>query len=258
MIPTYNQLLLPLLLLGMLLAVDGYSLATSSRRHNRANIAMTQSNPKSNADAMKIRALNTMKVLPGLALLPLASKAGLFTTEEQDRIDELCGYQRPINDLVDQLKPTMVPNAVGVYSVTTQLKGGKEDSDAVRVYMEVYIKPMQKKMEELAPKIKLDDATAQDRLGILPALMKGHILELTQAIDSFSGPDQLKEAEEVQETLAEFLKLSAVKYSVKPFIPSRPLTDAELFGPLGCEFWGKTREPGSNNCVNRPSEEEAK
>jgi hypothetical protein len=253
MTPEYSKLLLSLLLLGVLLTADGFSLRPSPR-YIRTRIDMALSSPKSNADAMKIRALKTMKVLPVLALLPLASRAGLFTTEEQDRIDDLCGYQRPINDLADQLKPTMVPNAVGVYSMTTQLKGGKEDSDAVRVYMEVYIKPVQKKMEELAPKIKLDDTTAQERLNVLPALMKGHILELTQAIESISGPDQLKEVEEVQETLAEFLKLSASKYSVKPFIPSRPLTDAELFGPLGCEFWGKARAVGSNNCVDRPAE----
>ena len=107
-------------------------------------------------------------------------------------------------------------------------------------------------MEDLAPKIKLDDSTTQERLKVLPALMKGHILELTQAIESMSGPDQLKESEEVQETLAEFLKLISSKYTVKPFLPSRPLTDAELFGPLSCEFWGKTRVPGSNACVSPP------
>jgi hypothetical protein len=118
--------------------------------------------------------------------------------------------------------------------------------------MQVYIKPIQKKMEDLASKIKLDDSTAQERLQVLPALMKGHILELTQAIDSMSGPDQLKESEEVQETLAEFLKLVSSKYTVKPLLPSRPLTDAELFGPLSCEFWGKTRVPGSNACVSPP------
>ena len=61
--------------------------------------------------------------------------------------------------------------------------------------------------------------------------------------------EQAKEVDEVRETLAEFLKLAGTKYEVAPFKPIRPLTDKELFGPLGCEFWGKKRIPGSNACA---------
>ena len=106
-------------------------------------------------------------------------------------------------------------------------------------------------MESLAPKLKLSDNVASERLAILPLLMKGHIAELTQAITEMKAPSQLREAEEVQETLAEYLKLASAdgKYSVQPYVPTRVLTDAELFGPLGCEFWGKKRVPGSNACI---------
>ena len=54
---------------------------------------------------------------------------------------------------------------------------------------------------------------------------------------------------QVQETLDEFLKVASAKYKVKPFLPTRPLTDKELFGPLGCEFYGKQRVIGSNACI---------
>ena len=180
---------------------------------------------------------------------PLGAKAGLFSSEQQDALDEIAKAQKPINEVIDQLKPANVPNPIGVYSTTTLLKGGPDDSNVVRGYMEVYVKPLQKNMEKLAPKLnKITDPVVTERLNLLPKLMLGHILELTQAIDSQVANDQLKELEEVQETLAEFLKISSDKYDVKPYIPTRPLSDAELFGPLGCEFWGKKRVEGSNAC----------
>jgi hypothetical protein len=107
-------------------------------------------------------------------------------------------------------------------------------------------------MEKLVPKLKLDNSENLDRIKVLPALMKGHIFELTQAIDEMKSSSQLKEVEEVQETLAEFLKIASITYKVTPYIPIRPLNDAELFGPLGCEFWGKKRVPGSNACTEVP------
>jgi len=88
---------------------------------------------------------------------------------------------------------------------------------------------------------------------VLPSLMKGHILELTDAIKKQKAEPMRKEVEEVRETLAEFLKLSASKYEVEPYRPARQISDKELFGPLGCEFWGKKRVPGSNACA--PNEE---
>ncbi len=55
----------------------------------------------------------------------------------------------------------------------------------------------------------------------------------------------------MQETLAEFIKLAATNpnYEVTPYTVSRPLSDKELYGPLGCEWWGKVRVPGSNACI---------
>ena len=107
-------------------------------------------------------------------------------------------------------------------------------------------------MEEVAKNLKLPQESDQTRVEILPALMKGHMLELQQAIKEQKFDEMAKEVEEVQETLAEFLKLASTAYSVTPFVATRPLSDSELFGPLGCEFWGKTRVPGSNACASPP------
>ena len=139
-----------------------------------------------------------------------------------------------------------------MYASTQVLKGSKEDADVVTTYLYTYISPMQKKMEEVAKNLKLPQESDQTRVEILPALMKGHMLELQQAIKEQKFDEMAKEVEEVQETLAEFLKLASTAYSVTPFVATRPLSDSELFGPLGCEFWGKTRVPGSNACASPP------
>ena len=178
----------------------------------------------------------------------LKANAGFFTSNEQDQIDEIAKFQKPIFELLDQLKPVSIPNAIGVYSTTQVLKGGKEDSDVVLSYLEVYIKPLQRLMESVAGKLKLEPED-QKKVELQPLLLKGHIAELTQAIQSQKAVDQEREVEEVFETLGEFLKLASTKYSVTPYVPPRPLSDAELFGPLGCGFWGKKRVEGSNACV---------
>ena len=178
-----------------------------------------------------------------------AANAGWpFSAEEQDKLDAIQAFQRPVYELFDQLRPTNIPNPIGVYSNTQFLKGNKEDSDVVLSYVSVYIDPCQKAMEALAPKLQLAEED-QKNIVIQSKLMKGHIAELNQAIVALSAKDQAREVQEVMETLAEYLRLASTKYAVKPFIPSRPLTDAELFGPLGCEFWGKKRAEGSNACV---------
>jgi len=187
--------------------------------------------------------------IASISFAPFAARAGLFQSSEQDELDSIGSAQRYIAELLDNLKPMPVNNPVGISIQTQVLKGGKEDSDVVRNYMEVYIKPLQLAMAKLAPRLKLDDSAATERISILPALMKGHILELTEAIDKQVASEQAKEVEEVQETLAEYLKIASAKYNVNRYIPIRPLSDAELFGPLGCEFWGKKRVPGSNACA---------
>eukprot|EP01036_Dinobryon_divergens_P029709 gene29709-38840_t len=178
------------------------------------------------------------------------ANAGFFSTQEQDQIDEISKFQKPIAELLDQLRPTSTPNAIGVYSTTQILKGGKEDSDVVLSYLEFYIKPCQRVMESVAGRLKLSSEEDQKNIELQPLLMKGHIAELTQAIQSMKAVDQEREVKEVFDTLADFLKLASTKYTVQPYVPSRPLTDAELFGPLGCQFWGKKRVEGSNACAD--------
>jgi hypothetical protein len=195
--------------------------------------------------AIVISAMSSLLVL-GSAF---DAHAGLFTSYEQDVINEISSFQRPVAELYDQLKPSYVPNAIGVYSNTQVLKGGKDDSDVVLLYLEGYIKPCQIKMEKISKLIQLPTSEEQKKIEVLPLLMKGHIAELTQAIQIQKADFQAREVQEVQETLADFLKLVSVKYTVQPYIPIRPLSDSELFGPLGCEFWGKKRVVGSNQCI---------
>eukprot|EP01038_Epipyxis_sp_PR26KG_P004457 gene4457-6303_t len=176
--------------------------------------------------------------------------SGLFDSTEQNAVNDVSSFQKPIAELLDQLKPSYIPNPIGVYSQTQVLKSTKEDADVVLVYLETYIKPCQKKMEEgvklISPKL---DPSVQERFQLLPLLMKGHIAELNQAINEIKVESEGKEVQEVQETLAEYLKIASSKFDVVPYAPPRPLSDSELFGPLGCQFWGKTRVEGSNACA---------
>ena len=180
------------------------------------------------------------------------ANAGLFTSAEQDQIEQISSFQRPIYELLDQLRPAIVPNAVGVYVEAQVLKGSKEDSDVVLNYLETYIKPCQSKMLEAAPRLKLSNPTDQARIEVLPLLMTGHILELSQAIKEMKAESQAREVEEVIETLSEYLKLASSKYTVTPYVTPRALTEKDYLGPLGCEFWGKKRIEGSNACAEIP------
>jgi hypothetical protein len=175
--------------------------------------------------------------------------AGIFDSAEQNAVYEINSYQKVVNELLDQLRPVEIPNAVGVYLKTQILKGGAEDSNVVLNYQDTYFKPLQVKMEQASKSLALKSPEEQEKLKSLPLLMKGHILELSQAINEQSAGNQAKEVEEIQETLADFLKLASSTYKVEPYIPPRPLTDKEFFGPLGCEFWGRQRMPGSNQCA---------
>ena len=106
----------------------------------------------------------------------------------------------------------------------------------VLLYNINYVIPLQKKMAEVAGKLRLD-AEAQERVEILPKLMLGHSLELKAAIKSQRADEQLKEVEEVLETLNEFLELASKKYDVKMYVDVKQISDKDLYGPLGCEFW---------------------
>jgi hypothetical protein len=182
--------------------------------------------------------------------ISLSANAGWFSSAQQDLLDDISRYQKPVAQLLEQLRPNDIPNAIGIYTRTQLLKGGAEDSTVVYNYLANYINPLQEKMATIAPQLQLPNKEDQQKVETLPLLMKGHILELEQAIKSEKAPDQEREVSEVQETLADFLKLSATKYNIIPYVPNRPLSDKELFGPLSCEFWGKTRIPGSNQCSN--------
>lgn len=62
------------------------------------------------------------------------ARAGIFDSQEQNTVYEIGGYQKVVNELLDQLRPIDLPNAVGVYIPTQLLKGGKEDSAVVLNY----------------------------------------------------------------------------------------------------------------------------
>ena len=193
------------------------------------------------------------KIIGALMATTVPAKAhafSFFPSEAQKGVDAVASYQKNIYELVNMLKPNMVPNALGVYSMQQQLKGGKDDSDVVLLYNINYVIPLQKKMDEVAPKLKLD-AETQERVETLPKLMLGHSLELKEAIKSQKADEQLKEVEEVFETLNEFLDLASKKYEVQRYVDVKQISDKDLYGPLGCEFWGKDRAEGSNACVEK-------
>ena len=201
----------------------------------------TGQTPSSSADRSKV----SYRQIASAAsfLLPLISfsntaRAGLFLSDEQESIDSIAIFQKPVYDLIEQLR-------AGKNQV---LKGGVEDSNVVQQNVNIYIVPLQAKMLETSPKLKLGNPADQARIELLPLLMKGHILELVQAVKDGKAQSQFKEVEEVQETLQEFLKLASIKYTVAAFVPPRPFTDAEFFGPFGCEYWGKRRVEGTNKC----------
>ncbi len=196
-----------------------------------------------------IALVSSMLSLTATTIGSLKSSAGFFTSSEQDLVNDIARYQKPVSELLSQLRPSDIPNAIGVYQKQQILKGGKEDSDVVLNYLESYISPLQEKMAKAAPQLQIE-RQAKERLQTLPLLMKGHIVELNQAIESQKADSQAREVEEVLETLNEFLSIASTKYTVAIFNPPKPASDAELFGPFGCGFYGKVRVPGSNACVD--------
>lgn len=239
--------LLSLALLFCLIATDEAFLQALSR-DSRATLCMKAANQvptlhsaSSKSNAMKFTSA-AASFLPILAFSNSA-RAGLFASAEQSSVDVLCGFQKPVFDLLDQLRP----------GKSQLLKGGIEDSNVVQQYLNIYIVPLQAKMAEVASTLKLEKAADQSRLQILPLLMKGHILELAQAVKELNVENQAKEVAEVQETLLEYLTLVSSKYTITAFVPPRLYTDLEFFGPFGCEYYGKRRVEGTNTCVVVPS-----
>lgn len=178
-----------------------------------------------------------------------ASAFDFFPSKEQQDVDAVSAFQKPVYEVLNQLRPYDTPNALGVYSKQQLLKGGQDDSNVVLLYLINYITPLQTKMAEVAGGLKLE-GSSQERVELLPKLMLGHTLELKAAVKSLKAEEQLKEVEEVWETLQEFLKLSSSKYKVTQYVDVKQISDADLYGPFGCGFYGKKRAEGSNACVD--------
>lgn len=171
-----------------------------------------------------------------------------FPSKEQEGVNAVSSFQKPVYEVLNQLRPYDTPNALGIYSKQQILKGGQDDSNVVLLYLINYITPLQQKMEEVAKGLSLE-GSSQERIELLPKLMLGHTLELKAAIKSLKSEEQLKEVEEVWETLQEFLKLASTKYKVTQYVDIKQISDADLYGPFGCGFYGKKRAEGSNACV---------
>eukprot|EP00612_Vaucheria_litorea_P000541 CAMPEP_0171453134 /NCGR_PEP_ID=MMETSP0945-20130129/964_1 /TAXON_ID=109269 /ORGANISM="Vaucheria litorea, Strain CCMP2940" /LENGTH=196 /DNA_ID=CAMNT_0011977941 /DNA_START=97 /DNA_END=687 /DNA_ORIENTATION=- len=158
------------------------------------------------------------------------------SNQVENDLRDLSKYVIRVDKLVDDLKQK-------------NLMGDKEDSDVVFRILKTYLEPMQEKMYQIAPNLKLPDSANQERAITLSLVMKGHLFELREAIKNLKPSEQLAEAEEVQETLDEFLQLAGLKYKVP--VPKAPqsATPAEYYGLFGCEAWGQKRAEGSNSCI---------
>ena len=229
-------------LLTLIVLNDGFPQMVSRHMNTKISLSMKLTNqvPTSSSDSFRgfAKNLNTAAALLPVFAFSRGANAALFLSAEQTSIDTLSRFQKPIFDLLDQLRP----------GKTQVLKGGIEDSNVVQQYMNIYIIPLQTQMAEVSTKLKLEQSADQSRIELLPLLMKGHILELTQAIKELKADKQAKEVAEVQETLDEYLKLASRKYIVTAFVPPKPYTDLQFFGPFGCEYYGKKRVEGTNVC----------
>lgn len=68
-----------------------------------------------------------------------------------------------------------------------ELVGGAEDSAVVLRFLDTYLKPMQVTMLAVAPDMKLDQAQSNDRLKLLPLLMKVNASSIPLGLGTF-GP----------------------------------------------------------------------
>jgi hypothetical protein len=183
-------------------------------------------------------------------VMPSPRRAEAFPFGGDDEVtgalDEVARARQKVEEVLSGLK-------------SKQLKGGKEDSATIIRYMDAHYKPLQAKMLDLAPKLKLADGEKQKRAELLPLLLKGHLAELTAAARTGVANEQLQEMEEVAESVDEFLALAKEGGKVvKSYLGPAPEFDiTREYGPFACEFWGKVRLPESNICV-WPDELEAK
>ena len=157
--------------------------------------------------------LTTATILVSSLIKSPSNAFDLFPSKEQVSINNIADYRKIVDELVFMLTPNQQANAVGTYASVQLLKDSKEDCDVVATYLNTKFKPLQIKMKDIASKLNLPDEK-QTRIELLPNLMLGHTLELSQAIKSKSSKEELKEVLEIKQTLEEFLVLASTKYNV--------------------------------------------
>jgi len=253
------MIFLPFLLLLQQVRAYQPVLTVNRRSFCMSSSTSTSESKNQNQYGRQIKTFFTAALLPLMPMIPLVpltaypspAVSGFFSSKEQDAVDSVASFQKPVDNLLSQLSVIDQPNAIGVYAKQQLLRGSKEDSDVVATYLNVYIRPLQEKMAQAVQVITVTDSSNQERFKTLPLLMKGHILELEDAIRAQKADAQAREVQEVKETLDEFLKIAATVPSLSvPFYQTpKPASDAELFGPFGCQFYGKSRVPGSNACA---------
>jgi hypothetical protein len=136
----FNTMMLSLLILSSLIPTQSF---TQSKSASRSNLLLLKAQvPKSYRDTNRNFFKSLISITTAASVLTYSSqsaKAGLFTSAEQDAVQELNNFQKPIYELLTQLRPTMTPNAVGFFAMTQTLKGGKEDSGKFQVNYEIYL-----------------------------------------------------------------------------------------------------------------------
>lgn len=76
---------------------------------------MSSHNPLVTKQLDKCRKLILSSTLSFLMLNsnPIIANAGFFDSKEQNLINTIAEYQKPVNDVLDMLRPVDMPNAIG-------------------------------------------------------------------------------------------------------------------------------------------------
>jgi hypothetical protein len=133
-------MILSLLFLSSLTLTEAFTQSKSASNSNL--LCMKAQVPKSYRDTNRNYFKSLISITTAASVLTYSSqsaKAGLFQSEEQDKVEELNKYQKPIFELLQQLRPTMTPNTVGFFAMSQTLKGGKEDSGKILLDDEIYL-----------------------------------------------------------------------------------------------------------------------
>jgi hypothetical protein len=136
----FNTMMLSLLVLSSLTLTQSFTQSKSASRSNL--LSLKAEVPKSYRDTNRNYFKSLISITTAASVLTYSlqsAKAGLFTSAEQDAVQELNNFQKPIFELLTQLRPAMTPNAVGFFAMTQTLKGGKEDSGKFQVDYENYL-----------------------------------------------------------------------------------------------------------------------